>query len=84
MPRDPKHTHQTWRQYYGWAYITASGNGSLEVIGDVTADGSGRNFEAYRNALSAEIHSNAAKLIGLKQAKLLGHHLISTQWSIFY
>lgn len=44
--------------------MAASGNGSLVFIDDATADRSSRmNSELYRSLLSADIQSNAAKLI---------------------
>ena len=48
-----------------WACLAANGTGSLGFIDNVTVDRSSRmNSEVYRAVLSAQIQSNAAKLIG--------------------
>ena len=47
-----------------WACMAANGTGSLVFIDDVTADRNRRmNAEVHRPILSAQIQSNAAKLI---------------------
>ena len=46
-----------------WAYVVASGMGSLVFIDEVTADRSRTmKSEVYRNLLSAQIKPNASKL----------------------
>ena len=48
-----------------WAYMAASGTGSLVFIDDVTADKSSRmNSGVYKALLSAQIQPNAAKRVG--------------------
>ena len=48
-----------------WTCMAANGTGSLVFFDDVTADRSSRmNSEVYRVILSAQIQSNAARLIG--------------------
>ncbi len=48
-----------------WACIASSGTGLLVFSDDVTEDRSSRkNNEVYRDILSAQIQTNAAKLIG--------------------
>ncbi len=48
-----------------WACMPSSGTGLLVFSDDVTEDRSSRmNSEVYRDILSAQIQSNAAKLTG--------------------
>ncbi len=48
-----------------WACMASSGTGLMVFIDDLTEDKSSRiNSEMYRDILSAQIQSNAAKSIG--------------------
>lgn len=82
-----------------WVCMAARGTGSLVFIVDVTQDRSSRmNSEVYRDIVSVQIQSNAAKLIGRRfmiqidydqkhtaeQPRSLSKHLISTQLSMHY
>ncbi len=56
---------ETWWSVMAWACIASSGTGLLVFSDDVTKDRSSRkNYEVYRDILSAQIQTNAAKLIG--------------------
>ena len=66
---DPKHTSSSVKHSGGsgiaWAFMAASGVGSLIFIDDVTHDGSSRmNSEVYKNILSANLGRNASKIFG--------------------
>ncbi|CAM4736095.1 unnamed protein product, partial [Leuciscus chuanchicus] len=65
---DPKNTSSVKHgggSVMAWACMASSGTGSLVFIDDVTEDRSSRmNSEVYGNVLSAQIKSNAAKLVG--------------------
>ena len=62
---DLKHTTSSVEHGGGSLIVWAcSGTGSLVFVKDVTSDSSRMNSEVYRAILSAQIQSNAAKLIG--------------------
>lgn len=59
----PHHLLKTETLKWYECVMTACGTGSL-LFFDVTSDGHSRiNYEMYRDILSVQVHSNAAKLL---------------------
>ena len=69
-----------WRRVIAWAYMAASGTGSLVFIDDVTADKSSRmNSGVYKALLSAQIQPNAAKRAGWCPTEKMTQNILQKQ-----
>ncbi len=65
IPNIQAHLKHSGGNVMVWAFIAASGTGSLIFINDVPHDGSSKiNSEVYRNILSDNLQKDATKLIG--------------------